>query len=334
MKEARQMNNTRRGALRLTAGLGAAALMAPHVARGQANWPNGPIRIVIPFPPGGSVDTIARLVQAHLQETLGVPILVESRAGASGSVGTGTVARAAPDGQTFILVFDTHAVNPALIPNLNFDAQRDFTPIMLVGSAPMLITTPNARPWTSLGEFIAAAKAQPDTLTYGTVGVGSLAHLTVSLMQQAGDFKLVHVPYRGGGPLTAAAVAGEVDIALSTNAGFGGQVGQTIRPLAQTSARRSPHFQDIPTVQEGGVPGIDALSWWGLLGPAGLPEPIVTRFNAAWASALQQPAVRARLTSPLGVEIVASSPADFAQFLERQITTWGRVVREQGITQG
>lgn len=328
------MNDTRRGVLRATAGLGAAALLSPHVARGQSNWPNGPIRIVVPFPPGGSVDTIARLVQAHLQETLGVPIIVESRAGASGSVGTGSVARAAPDGQTFILVFDTHAVNPALIPNLNFDAQRDFTPIMMVGSAPMLIATPNARPWGTLGEFIAAAKARPDTLTYGTVGVGSLAHLTVSLMQQAGDFKLVHVPYRGGGPLTAAAVAGEVDIALSTNAGFGGQVGQTIRPLAQTSARRSPHFQDIPTVQEAGVPGIDALSWWGLLGPAGLPEPIVSRFHAAWASALQLPAVRARLTSPLGVEVVASSPAEFSQFLDRQINTWGRVVREQGIGQG
>lgn len=314
--------------------LGAGALVTPHLAQAQTAWPSGAMRVVVPFPPGGSVDTIARLVQAHLQETLGVPIIVESRAGASGSVGTGTVARAAPDGQTFILVFDTHAANPALIPNLNFDARRDFTPIMQVGAAPMLLATPNARSWRTLAEYITAAKARPDTLTYGTVGVGSLAHLTMSLMQQAGGFKVVHVPYRGGAPMTAAAVAGEVDLALSTNAGFGGQVGQTIRAIAQTSGRRSPHFPDIPTVQENGVPGIDVISWWGLLGPAGLPEPIVTRFHAAWAAALRQPAVQARLTSPLGVEVVASSPANFARFLESQIETWGRLVREQGITQG
>ncbi len=328
------MSTTRRHIWRAGAALGLAPLAAPNLARAQASWPSGPIRVVVPFPPGGSVDTIVRLVQPHLQEALGVPISVESRAGAGGAIGTGTVARAAPDGQTFILVFDTHAVNPALMPDIGFDARRDFTPIMLVGSAPMLICTPNARPWQSLEQVIAAARERPDTITYGTVGVGSLAHLTVSLMQRRGGFQMVHVPYRGGGPLTAAAVAGEVDLALSTNAGFGGQVGQTIRPLAQTSGRRSPHFQNIPTVQESGVPEIDALSWWGLLGPAGLPEDIVTRFHAAWARALQQPEVRGRLTSPLGVEIIASSPAEFATFLETQISTWGQVVRQENITAG
>jgi len=323
------MVETRRNILVLSG----AMLAAPAVARAQA-WPNGPIRLVVPFPPGGSVDTLARLVQAHVQQALGVPMTIESRAGASGSVGTGSVARAAPDGQTFLLVFDTHAANPALIPNLNFDTRRDFTPIMQVGQAPMLLCTPNARPWQRLSDYIAAAKARPDTLTYGTVGVGSLAHLTMSLMQQAAGFKVVHVPYRGGAPLTAAAVAGEVDLALSTNAGFGGQVGQTIRPLAQSGATRSPHFPDIPTLQENGVPGLGVTSWWGLLGPAGLPEPIVTRFHAAWAAALRQPDVQARLANPLGVEVVASSPAEFARFLDTQIETWGRVVREHGITQG
>jgi tripartite-type tricarboxylate transporter receptor subunit TctC len=325
------MHETRRGFLGGAALLG---LAAPGLARAQSGWPNGPIRLVVPFPPGGSVDTLARLVQAHVQETLGVPMTIESRAGASGSVGTGSVARAAPDGQTFVLVFDTHAANPALIPNLNFDSRRDFTPIMQVGQAPMLLCTPNARPWQRLSDYIAAAKARPDTLTYGTVGVGSLAHLTMSLMQQAAGFKVVHVPYRGGAPMTAAAVAGEVDLALSTNAGFGGQVGQTIRAIAQSGPTRSPFFPDVPTVQENGVPGIGVTSWWGLLGPAGLPEPIVTRFHAAWAAALRLPAVQARLANPLGVQVVASSPAEFAAFLENQIETWGRVVREQGITQG
>jgi tripartite-type tricarboxylate transporter receptor subunit TctC len=323
------MPATRRDLFTLAAAT--AGLCAPAVARAQAAWPNGPIRIIAPFPPGGSVDTITRLVQPHLQAALGVPIVVENRPGASGSLGTAAAARAAPDGQTFLTVFDTHAVNPSFLPNPGYDARRDFAPVMLIGTSPMLITTHVSRPWRTLPEVIAAAKQRPDTITYGSIGVGSLAHLTMSLMQQAGGFKVVHVPYRGGGPMSAAAAAGELDMPMATNAGLGGQVGQTLRPLAQTGARRSPLSPDVPTVVESGIPGIDALAWWAMLAPARTPEPVLVRFHAALNAALEVPDVRARLTSPMGVDVVASTREEFGAFLERQMEVWGRVVRENNI---
>lgn len=311
----------------------AAPFASPGAARAQQHsaWPNGPVRIIAPFPPGGSVDTLARLVQQRLQAEIGVPIVVENRPGASGALGTAAAARAAPDGQTFLFVFDTHAVNPFVIPNLGFDTKRDLAPLMLIGTAPMLVTTHRSRPWQSLGEVVAAAKARPDTLTYGSIGNGSLAHLTMTLMQKAGDFRVSHVPYRGGGPLGAAAAAGEVDLPMATNAGLAGQVGQALRPLAQTGATRSQRFPDLPTVAEAGIAGIDALAWWGALAPARTPEPVLRRFHAALRSALETPEVRGRIADPLGIDLVASTPEEFAAFLDRQMETWGQVVRENNV---
>ncbi|BDG72733.1 tripartite tricarboxylate transporter substrate binding protein [Roseomonas fluvialis] len=314
---------------RLLFALPAAALARPALA--QSPWPQGPVRIIAPFPPGGSVDTISRLLQPHLSADLGVPVVIENRPGASGAIGTAALARAPADGNTWAMVFDTHAVNPALISTLGFDTKRDLVPVMLVGTAPMLITTHNSRPWRTLSEVIAAAKARPDTLTYGSIGNGSLAHLTMSLMQTAGDFRVVHVPYRGGGPMSAAAAAGELDMPMATNAGLGGQVNVTLRPLAQTGARRSALFPDLPTVAESGVPGIDALAWWAVIGRAGVPAPVVARFHAALTKALAVPEVRARLSGPLGVDVVGSSPEAFGTFLDAQMDTWTRVVRDHNI---
>ncbi len=314
----------------LMASFAAGALASPALGQSPA-WPNGPIRIIAPFPPGGSVDTISRLLQPRLAAELGVPVVVENRPGASGSLGTAAAARAPADGNSWVTVFDTHAVNPFLIPNLGFDTERDLAPIMLLGTAPMIITTHQSRPWQNFQEVIAAAKAKPDTLTYGSIGNGSLAHLTMSLMQQAGGFKVVHVPYRGGGPMSAAAAAGELDMPMATNAGLGGQVGRTLRPLAQTGARRSALFPDLPTVMEQGIPGIDALAWWGVLAPARVPTAIQQRFHAALAKALAEPELRARLTGPMGIDVVGSSPEDFATFLKAQMAIWGRVVRDNNI---
>lgn len=314
---------------RLLLALPAAALARPALA--QAPWPAGPIRIIAPFPPGGSVDTVTRLLQPHLTADLGVPVVIENRPGASGAIGTAALARSPADGLTWAMVFDTHAVNPALISNLGFDTRRDLSTVMLVGTAPMLITTHNSRPWRTLPEVVAAAKARPDTITYGSIGNGSLAHLTMSLMQKAGGFQVVHVPYRGGGPMSAAAAAGELDLPMATNAGLGGQVGQTLRPLAQTGARRSSLFPDLPTVIESGIPGIDALAWWGVIGRAGVPDAVLRRFHASLAKALAVPEVRARLSGPLGIELVASSPEAFGNFVDVQMESWGRVVRENNI---
>jgi len=308
-----------------------ALLAAPHIAKAQAAWPNGPIRIVVPFPPGGSTDALARLLQPHLQADLGVSIIVENRGGASGSLGTAQVARAAPDGNTWLIVFDTHAVNPSLIPNMGFDTERDLTSLLLFGTAPMVMTAHRTRPYRSFAEVVAAAKARPDTITYGTIGNGSLAHLTMELVQRSGGFKLVHVPYRGGGPLAIAAAAGEVDLPVATRPALGVHIDAgTLVSLAQTSATRSPNIPDVPSLTELGINGIDSRAFWGFLGPARLPEPIKARMDAAVRKAIEVPEIRQRILG-LGIDLNPQGEAAFMQFLSAQIATWGRVVRENNI---
>ena len=312
-----------------------AALVAPALARSgalaQPAWPSGPVRIVAPFPPGGSVDSFARLLAPSLSSALGVPFVVENRSGAGGALGSAAVARAAPDGQTWLLCFDTHATMRALTPDLSFDPRRDFTPVMLLATAPMLLTTPNDRPFRSMADLIATASARPDAITYGTIGIGSLAHLTMELLQARARIGLIHVPYRGGSPLSAAAAAGEVDLAIASPIGLGGQVGVRLRPLAQSGAERSTVLSQLPTFAEAGVPGVVASAFWGMLGPAGLPDPIVARFHAALVQSLAEPELRRRLVEGQGVDLVGSTPAEFGAFLDREIARWTAVIREKNI---
>jgi tripartite-type tricarboxylate transporter receptor subunit TctC len=318
----------------LGAPLLASALLAPAVLRGaaaQPAWPNGPVRLVAPFPPGGSADLICRLVQAPLQASLGVPIVIENRPGGSGAVGTAAVARGPADGQTFVLVFDSHVVNPALNPTLGFDPARDLRAVMLVATAPMLIVTANAKPWRDLSSVIARARAAPDAITYGTVGAGSLAHLTMERLQGATDTRMTHVPYRGGGPMSTAAMAGEVELAIASVVGLGGQAGTSLRVLAQSGATRSHARPDVPTIAEAGVPGVAAEAFWGFLAPSGVPDAVVARFHAALTAALRDPAVDGPLTGQ-GCDVVASSPDAFARYLTEQAAIWTRVVRERNIT--
>jgi len=307
------------------------ALAVPALA--QPPWPTGPVRIVAPFPPGGSTDALARILQAPLSRALGVPVVVENRVGASGSVGTAAVARSAPDGNTWVLVFDTHAVNPSLVPDIGFDTERDLTPLLLFGTAPMLLTRHRTRPWASFGAMAAAARARPDTITFGTIGNGSLAHLTMAMVGRAAGIQLVHVPYRGGGPLATAAVAGEVDLPTATRPAIGAHVDSgALVPLAQTGAARSPTIPDVPTLAEAGVPGIDARAFWGFLGPANLPAPIRQRMEAELRAAIGRPEIGQRIAA-LGIDLDPQGESGFARFLSTQISTWGRVVRENGIRQ-
>jgi tripartite-type tricarboxylate transporter receptor subunit TctC len=304
----------------------ASALAAPALAQ------SGPVRIIAPFPPGGSTDALARLLQPQLARLLGVPVIVENRAGASGSLGTAQVARAAPDGNTWVLVFDTHAVNPALIPNMGFDTERDLAPVLMFGTAPMLLTVARGRPFQDAAAVLAAARARPETLTYGTIGNGSLAHLTMELAQQAGGFRVIHVPYRGGGPLATAAMSGEVDLPVATTAALNAplQAG-AIRAVAQSGATRSPKLPDIPTLAEAGLPGIDARAFWGFLGPAATPAPMLARMEAALREAIAVPETRARIEA-LGIDLDPLGPAAFRAFLAAQIATWGGIVRARNIT--
>jgi len=307
----------------------AAGLAAP--ARAQA-WPAGPIRIVVPFPPGGSVDTVSRLMQPALQAELGVPIIVENRGGASGSLGTAQVARSAPDGQTFVMVFDTHATNPALIPNMGFDTRRDLAPVWLLGTAPNMVLSHRTRPFQTMAQLAEAARARPDTITYGTIGNGSLAHLGMVLAQRAGGFSVVHAPYRGGGPLSVAALAGETDLAVATGTIFVEHLRQgVLRPLAVMGARRRAGLPEVPTMAEAGLPGVEAEAFWGLLAPAATPAPVLARMEAAARRATGQPELRERLTSVMGIELRNAGGAEFGTFLESEMVKWGRVVRENDI---
>lgn len=297
-----------------------------------AQMPSGTIRIVVGFPPGGSTDAVSRLLAPHLQAAFGQAVVVENRPGASGNLAAQAVARGPADGSQWLLVFDTHAVNPALIPTPGFDSRRELAPIMLIGTAPNLISVHRDRPWQDMPAVIAAARARPDVLTFGTIGNGSLAHLTMALAQRNGAFRMTHVPYRGGGPLATAAMAGETDLAVATGTIFVPHFQQgVLRPVAVTSAERSRARPQLPTLAEVGVPGVDARAFWGVLCAAGVPAAVRARMEAALREAIALPAVQERLAGVMGIELAPGGPDVFAGFLERQMETWGRVVRENDI---
>src|SRR5882762_9707826 len=245
------------------------------VVQAQA-WPTKPVKFVVPFPPGGSVDPLARVLGARLQDSLGQQFIVENKPGASGSIGTAFVAKSAPDGYTYVVVFDTHAVNPALIPGLPYDTLRDLAPVMLVGTAPMAIVTSSSKPYKNFGDVVAAAKAKPEALSIGSVGNGSLGHLAMIVVQQAGGFKVTHVPYKGGGPMMADTMGGQIDLGIASTAALAANVkGGKLRALAVTGDKRSHTMPDVPTLAEQGFRGCSAFAWWGIFAPAGTPKPIL-----------------------------------------------------------
>ncbi len=305
-------------------------LASPPVAA-QA-WPTKPVRFIVPFPPGGSVDPLARMVGVKLGESLGQQFIVENKPGAAGSIGAAFAAKAPPDGYTFLFVFDTHAVNPSLIPNLPYDTLKDLAPVMLVGTAPMAIATNASKPYKNFGDVVAAAKAKPDTVTYGSIGNGSLGHLTMILVQQAAGIKLVHVPYKGGGPMTQDALGGQIDLAIGSVAVMTPHVkGGKLRGVAVTGDKRSHALPDVPTLAEQGFKGFSALAWWGIFAPAGTPAPIMDKFHGELVKAFNQPDVRKTLTEQLGMDLVVSSPQSQQKWLIDEMQRWGKVVRDNNI---
>ena len=304
---------------------------APALAQ-DAKWPDKPVRFIVPFPPGGSVDPLARLMAGRLSNALGQQFIVDNRPGGSGSIGTALTVKSAPDGYTFVVVFDTHAVNPALIPNLPYDTLKDLTPVMLVGTAPMAVVTHPSKPFQNFGDLIKTAKAKPAALSYGTIGAGSMGHLTMTLLEQAGGFKLVHVPYKGGGPMTVDAMGGQIDFAIGSVAVVVQHVRSgKLRSIAVTGDKRSHTMPDVPALSEQGFPGFSALAWWGVLGPAGLPKPLLAKFNAELAKVLNAPETRSQLGDQLGMDLVVSSPEGLQKWVTTEVARWGKVVRENNI---
>lgn len=317
--------------LRAVAGLLTAFAALPLLAQ-KVDWPTRPVRFIVPFPPGGTTDPLARLVGGKLTPVLGQQFIVDNRPGASGSMGAGIAAKSTPDGYTFLFVFDTHAVNPTLIPILPFDTVKDLAPVMLVATAPNAIVTNVAKPYKSFGDVIKAAKAKPDSVTYGSIGSGSLGHLTLTLVQQTGGFKIVHIPYKGGGPMTVAALGGEVDLAIGTVALLTPYVkGGKLRAIAVTGDKRSSALPDVPSLAEQGFPGFSALAWWGIFAPAATPKPIMDKFHAELTKVFNLPDVRKQLSETLGMDLAVSSPAELQKFLVAEIARWGKVVREHNI---
>jgi tripartite-type tricarboxylate transporter receptor subunit TctC len=295
------------------------------------DWPNDIIRIIVPFPPGGSVDVLARMIQPSLQERLGQNIVIDNRGGASGSIGAAAAAGAEPDGNTWLFVFDTQAVNPSLLPNMPFDSVNDLDPVMLIGTAPNVVATQTASPFESFEQVIEEAREDAGAISYGSIGTGSLGHLTLVLLTNEAGVELTHIPYRGGGPVVNDAVAGHVDLMIGSAALVSPQVdGGNLRPLLQTGRERHPTLQDVPTAVELGY-DIESLAWWGVFAPAGTPAEIVARFEEELRATLQEPEISERLTQAQKMDLRLSGPDEFREFFAEQMETWGAVVRENDI---
>ncbi len=306
------------------------AFAASAPAWAQA-WPGKqPVRLVAVFPPGGSVDQVARVLATALQQSLGQTVVVENKGGASGAIGTGEVARAAADGYTFAVVFDTHGVNPSLQPGIAFDTRKDLATVAMLGTSAMVISAHAGLPYQDFKQVVADTKGGK-SLTYGTIGNGSLGHLAMTLLAKSGGMDLVHVPYRGGGPLMQDAIAGHVPLSIGSVFVARPHIdSKRIRALAVTTSQRAASLPEVPTLAELGFQGFDAPAWWAVLAPARTPPEIVQRMNAEINKALQSPDVASKLAAQ-GITVNIGTPAAAQAFVERQIDTWAKVVKDNGI---
>jgi tripartite-type tricarboxylate transporter receptor subunit TctC len=305
-------------------------LASAQSALAQA-WPSKQaIKLVAVFPPGGSVDQVARLLEQPLSHQLGQSIIVENKGGASGAIGTAAVAAAAPDGYTFAVVFDTHGVNPSLMPNMAFDSRKDLTPVILIGTAPMVLASNAGSEFKTFADVVAAAKTKKG-VSYGTIGSGSLGHLAMELLGKGYGLDFQHIPYKGGGPLMNDAVAGHVPLAIGSVFLLKPHVdSKRMRPLVVTTSKRSPDLPDVPTLAESGYAGFDAPAWWAVLAPAKTPPEIVKRMNEEINKVMRLPDTAKRMDAQ-GIDVVGGTPEAARVFIERQMTIWAKVVKDNNI---
>ncbi|HET9736265.1 MAG TPA: tripartite tricarboxylate transporter substrate-binding protein [Burkholderiales bacterium] len=306
----------------------AALLLAPGLALAQG-YPAKPARIIVPFPPGGTTDLIARMVQAKFQEHLGTQILIENKGGAGGSIGAADAARSAPDGYTMLMVFDTHAVNHHLYKS----APDPFTALehlMLMVTSPSSLVAGTAFTPGNLKEVVAAAKAQPEKVSYGSVGSGSSNHLGALLLEQVAGIRMLHVPYKGGGPLVQAMLGNQVNVAfISTPLILPHIKSGKVKAIAVGGKQRMAVLPEVATLSET-FPGFEQVSWFGLLVPAGTPKDVSAKIHGAMAKTLAVPEVRQKLIDG-GFEMVASSPEEFLRFVRAESDKLGKLIRDNGI---
>jgi tripartite-type tricarboxylate transporter receptor subunit TctC len=293
-------------------------------------YPAHPITLIVPYPAGGGNDLIARLVAAHMSETLGQPIVIENRGGAGSTIGTRDVARSAPDGYTLLIATSSLAINPSLYPDTAYDPRKDFAPIGLIATSPNLVLVHPSSPAHSLAELIALAKNEPGKLDFASTGTGTSTHLSAQLFEDMAGVMLNPIPYKGVAPALTDLMGGQVALMFCPMASAVGLVKQgALRALAVTGAARSPQFPGLPTVAEAGLPGYDAGLHYGLVAPAGTPAPVVDKLNAALRAAVVSSAFRDKIAAD-GVEPLASSPAEYAADIDREETKWSAILKKYG----
>lgn len=296
-----------------------------------SSYPNKPIRIINPLAVGGAVDTMARMLAPTLQEILGQTIVIESKPGAGGTIGANFVAKSAPDGYTILMVYDTFAVNPHVYKNLPFDSFKDLAPVTELVKIPLVVVAGNKLPANNLRELTELSKTRPNGINFSSGGAGSSGHLAAELLRTNLGIDMTHVPYKGGGPALTATIGGETDITILGAVITVPQIkGGNLKALAVLGKKRTPALPQVPTANEQGLTNFDVSSWVGVLVPAGTPAPIIDKINNAFAQALKNPAVQARMAEQ-GNEVVASSPAQFGVFLSQESAKWAKVIKDNNI---
>jgi tripartite-type tricarboxylate transporter receptor subunit TctC len=310
--------------------LSAATAVFPAATLAQG-YPVKPVRMVVPFPPGGATDIVARLIAQKLTDSVGQQVIVDNRAGAGGTIGSDNAAKSAPDGYTLVMATSsTHAIAPSLYSKLPYDPVRDFAPVTLIASATILLAVHPSLPAKSVSELIGIAKKQPNALSFASSGNGGISHLVGEHFKSVAGVQMLHVPYKGDTPALIDLVSGQVHLMFGTAVSFLPYVkAGRLNALAVTNAKRSPIVPNVPTVAESGLPGFEALQWFGIFVPSATPKDVIGRLNAEIVKALKLPDVRERLTG-LGAEIVGSTPEQFAAFQKADMAKWAKVVKESG----
>jgi len=301
------------------------------LAQRGANYPNKPIQMIVPYPPGGGTDVVARIIQGRLQDILGQPVVIDNRGGAAGLIGTEVAARAAPDGYTVLFTLSSHTINPSFYPNLGFDTARDFAAVAMVASLPQILVANLQLEAKSVAELVALAKAKPGALFFASPGTGSPGHLAGELFKLRTGTMMTHVPYRGGGPAVADTLGGQVPLLwVSIPAAAQFVKSGRLKALAVSTVKRSAFFPDVPTVQEAGVADFEVDSWYAMFVPNGTPQPVIAKLNQAINTVLAEPEIREKLLAQ-GGEAVGGSPEALQTIVAAELARWPQLVRQAGL---